>query len=56
MMTTEAKLEEIKRKMKRQLEKGQNCEKTNDEYRKLLKDSKYYENQFKVKDYGNKNN
>jgi hypothetical protein len=55
MMTTEAKLEEIKRKMKRQLEKGQNCEKTNDIYRQLLKDSKYYENQFKVKDYGKGN-
>jgi hypothetical protein len=36
MMTTEAKLEEIKRKMKRQLEKGQNCEKTNDIYRQFL--------------------
>jgi hypothetical protein len=66
MMTTEHKLEEIKRKMKRQLEKGQNCEKTNDIYRELIakleqkkhlielmnmKDSKYYENQFKPKSY-----
>jgi hypothetical protein len=56
MMTTEAKLEEIKRKMKRQLEKGQNCEKTNDIYRQLLKDSKYYENRFKPKGYGRYNN
>jgi hypothetical protein len=56
MMTTEHKLEDIKRKMKRQLEKGQNCEKTNDIYRQLLKDSKYYENQFKPKDYGRTTN
>ncbi len=44
-------LEEIIKKMERQLSKGQNCEKTNDAYRKALKDAKYYENQFKPKDY-----
>jgi len=52
MKPTEEQLEEIKKKMARQLEKGQNHEPTNDKYRQLLKDSKYYENQFKVKDYG----
>jgi len=33
-------IEEIKKKMERQLAKGQNCEKTNDAYRKLLKEEK----------------
>ena len=32
-------LEEIKKKMQRQLEKGQNCEKTNTKYRELIKES-----------------
>ena len=44
-------LDEIKKKMQRQLDKGQNCEKTNGIYRKLLKDANYYQNQFKVKDH-----
>lgn len=32
-------LEEIKKKMQRQLERGQNCEKTNTKYRELIKES-----------------
>ncbi len=54
MKTIEEQLEEVKKKMARQLDKGQNCEKTNFLYRDLIKevlfkDSKYYENQFKPK-------
>ena len=56
MKPLEEQLEEIKRKMERQLAKGQNCEATNKKYRELLKDAKYYENQFKPKDYGRHNN
>jgi len=37
MKTEEEQLEEIKKKMQRQLEKGQNCEKTNTIYRQLIK-------------------
>jgi chorismate mutase len=51
MKTTEQKIQIIKRWMKRQYKRGENNEFTNSKYRQLLKDSKYYENQFKVKDY-----
>ena len=51
MKPIEEQLEEIKKKMARQLEKGQNDEKTNDTYRKLLKDADYYQNQFKPKSF-----
>ena len=39
--------------MNRQFQRGQNCERTNDKYRTLL--AEYYENQFKIKDYGKTN-
>jgi hypothetical protein len=55
MKTKQERVEIIKRWMQRQLERGHNCEKTNARYRELFKDSKYYENQFKPKDYGNRN-
>ena len=45
---TEA-IETIKKKMERQLQRGQNCERTNAKYRTLL--AEYYENKFKNKDY-----
>jgi len=52
MKTTEQKIQIIRRWMKRQYKRGENNELTNNKYRQLLKDSKYYENQFKIKDYG----
>jgi hypothetical protein len=54
MKTKQERLEIIKRWMQRQLERGQNCERTNARYRELFKDAKYYENQFKVKGYETK--
>jgi hypothetical protein len=55
MKTKQERVEIIKRWMQRQLERGQNCERTNKRYIELFKEAKYYENQFKVKDYGQSN-
>jgi hypothetical protein len=53
MKTTQQKIQIVKRWMKRQYKRGQNCERTNAKYRTLL--AEYYENQFKPKDYGKTN-